>query len=142
MKIKKATKKDYKEIFELLRHLWPKERLVEKKLQGIFNQQLKEGKIFLLAEDKGIALGFISLSIRLDIQNNGKIGQIDELVVNKIYRDKGVGRKLISRVSKEAKKKGCIELHLYSNKKRKKSHRFYRDLGFKNTAHLFWRKVR
>lgn len=142
MKIYRASNKDFEEVFQLLEQLWPKEGLVKAKIRKLYRSQLKSGKIFLLAKKDKDVIGLISLSIKLDIQNQGKVGQIEELIVDESNRGNGVGKKLIEEIDRIAKKKGCLELDLSSNKKRKKAHKFYRKLGFKDTAYLFWRETK
>jgi len=142
MKIRKGAKKDFNGIFELVQGLWPKEKLGKRETRKIFIQQLKSGKVFIVAEEGSNFLGVVSLSVKLDIQNSGKMGWIDELVVREENKGRGVGRKLMESVRREAKKKGCLELYLYSSKKRKGAHKFYRKLGFKDTALFFWKELK
>ena len=142
MKIRKATNEDFEEVYSLLKELWPRRRLNKIKLSGVYKKQLKEGKIFFLCEIKNKIVGMISLNSKLDIENNGKVGLIEEFIVLEDFRGKGLGKSLMNIALKEARKTGCVEVQLYSSFKRKKTHRFYKNLGFKNTAYLFWKEIK
>ncbi len=140
--ISPAKNKDFEGVFYLLdKHLWPKTKINKRKLKEIYVRQLKKKKIFLMAKINSEIVGFISLNIRLDIQIQEKIGQIEELVVKEQQRRLGIGKKLMQAVMKEAKKQKCAEIHLTSNMKRKSAHKFYKKLGFKSTAYLFWKEI-
>jgi ribosomal protein S18 acetylase RimI-like enzyme len=59
---------------------------------------------------------------------------IPELVVSGRYRNKGIGKKLMSSCQKLAKKKKCFRIRLESGNQRKAAQRFYRKIGFDNVA--------
>lgn len=141
MKIRKANSKDFPVITFLIKELWKHRRLNKSKLQTIYNKHLKSGKLFFLHIEDGEPNGLITLNTKLDIENLGKVGLIEEFVVSEKYRGKGIGKKLMNHALKEAKKLGCVEVQLYSNLKRKSAHKFYKKSGFKNTAYLFWKSL-
>lgn len=140
--IRKAKKEDFEGIFGLIRELWPSEKFNESKLRKVYINQLDNGKIFLIAKKKGDAIGFISLCVKYDLQNQGKIGNVDEFVVGKTFRKKGVGKILLKEINKVAKKSGCLELQLNSSKKRKEAHAFYIGNRFNKSGFFFWRAVK
>lgn len=56
--------------------------------------------------------------------------EIGGLVVDKNYRRKGIGRKLMESIEDWATEKGCNKVSLRSGSSRKKAHKFYKDIGF------------
>lgn len=66
----------------------------------------------LLAEREGKVIGFISFMIRKTIIHSGLCGLIDELVVSKRHRRKGVGKELIDAAIEECKKLRCCEVEV------------------------------
>jgi len=62
---------------------------------------------------------------------------IPELVVSKDMRNSGIGKKLIQHCMILAKKKDCYRIRLESGNQRKESHKFYKNLGFEQSALSF-----
>ena len=60
-----------------------------------------------------------------------KRGLLEDLVVDRKYRGKGIATKLISEAISEARKDGALYLYFSSNPKRVAANRLYRHLGFK-----------
>ena len=71
-------------------------------------------KYYLLVyEIDGQIIGEVMLLIRLNLSHGGKsVGYIENLVVDKAYRGKGVGRKLMETASEKAKLSQCYKLIL------------------------------
>ena len=98
-------------------------------------------QIVLVAKKSKKVVGYCSLNIRLNMREQGLIGVLTELIVDKDVRGQGLGKKLMKEMVKQTKKKKCREIQLSSTFPRKKAHKFYQGLGFKNTAYLFWKKI-
>ena len=60
-----------------------------------------------------------------------KKGWIEDLVVDKDYRNKGIGTKLIKHAVKNAKALGVSSLNFTSSPQREDANRLYHKLGFK-----------
>lgn len=71
------------------------------------------------------------------------ITEIGGLVVDKIYRSKGVGKNLMKKVEYWGKQKDCTIISLRSNEKRKEAHEFYQKIGYENvkTQYTFRKKL-
>jgi len=139
--IQKATPKDFNKVFVLLQQLWPHEKFSKPKVRKIYLDDLKsKNSIQLVLENKGI-IGYSSVQFRNDIQSQGKIGYLSELILDESHRGKGLGKKLLLETMKQAKKHGCLELQFPSTFKRKKAHKFYESLGYKKTAYFFWKEL-
>lgn len=59
---------------------------------------------------------------------------IPELIVTKNYRNQGIGKKMIQACIKLARDKKCHRIRLESGNQRKKSHIFYKNLGFSQSC--------
>jgi aminoglycoside 6'-N-acetyltransferase I len=131
MKIRKATKKDLKEIANIhlietakkpYQQLWT-EKTASEKIRELFRYQ----DIFIPVEGKNI-LGFISIKISLG--SKGKSALIDELWLKEEWQGKGIGKKLIRFIESYYKKENVRTICLVSDK-RSKAFGFYKKLKFK-----------
>lgn len=91
----------------------------------------------LLAEREGKVIGFISFMTRKTIIHSGLCGLIDELVVSKRYRRKGVGKELIDAAIKECKKLRCCEVEVSTEFTNVNAREFYKHCGFEETGVIF-----
>ena len=138
----KPTLRDFDDVFELLKQLFFYEKLSKKKTEQIFKRDLrsKESMQFVLRIDKKI-VGYAAISFREDIQSQGRIGYLSDLIIDKDFRGKGYGTLLLKQVMKRAKSDKCREIHFPSTFKRKKAHKYYESLGFHKTAYFFWKEL-
>ncbi len=130
MKIRKAAKKDFKEIFKLMNVEYLKhynEKWVEKNALKTINYYSKIGKIFVAEIDRKV-IGFVI--IREEYYNEGKRLMIEELVVNGEYQGKGIGKKLMNYIEAYCKKKGILSIWLITNKKAA-AFKFYKRIEYK-----------
>ena len=76
--------------------------------------QSQNGYIYVLVDiEKDKIVGSITLLIEYKlIRNCGKVGHIEDVVVDKNYRGKGLGKKLIEHAKFEAKDRGCYKIIL------------------------------
>lgn len=92
---------------------------------------------YLIARTKNAIVGFISLSIKNSMWQEGNIGHVDELMVDKNFRKMGVGLLLLESITIIAKDNDCKLLELDSAFHRKEAHIFYEKNGFENRAFIF-----
>ena len=86
-------------------------------------------------------IGFASLAVKESLWDVGNLGHINELVVDKFYRNKGIGKKLLQEIIKIAREKSCARVELDSAFRRKKAHKFYELQGFEKCNFLFSKKI-
>jgi len=137
--IVKARPKDFKGVFILLEQLFLNEKLSKFKTKNIFIEDLtsKDSMELLLKENDEI-IGYASVKFRNDIQSQGRIGYLSELIIDRANRGKGLGTKFLKEIMRMSKNKGCKEIQFPSTFKRKKAHKFYESIGFHKTAYFFW----
>lgn len=139
--IKKAIDKDIPFILELLYELdRPKPindkeiKVFENKIMGYFSDPQKT---IVLAKQDSKIIGLTSI-IFLSRLNRTKLEMyIPELIVTKQLRNFGIGKKLIKYCIDLAKKKDCYRIRLESGNQRKESHKFYKSIGFEQSALTF-----
>lgn len=61
---------------------------------------------------------------------SGYKGWVEDVVVDKAYRGRGIGRKLMEKLVDEGRKKGLSEILLFSADKRIEAISLYKSLGF------------
>ena len=91
----------------------------------------------LVAEIKGVVVGFVNLTVRKTILHRGLSGLIDELIVAKGCRGKGIGRQLLSSAIEKSRKLGCCEVEVSTEKANIKAREFYRQCGFAERGVFF-----
>jgi N-acetylglutamate synthase-like GNAT family acetyltransferase len=90
---------------------------------------------FLVAEKDGRVAGTLFLQIIPNLSHNARPWAIIEnMVVDKANRRRGIGRLLVEYAFSHCRGAGCYKVQLLSNNKRLEAHQFYRSLGFEDSA--------
>ncbi len=126
--------------------MWPQH---EKDLKGIFRGIVKSPKqvSFICHSDKRKAVGFANFSIRTDYvegASSSPVGYLEGIFVQEKFRKKGVARMLLQEGEKWALKKGCVEMGSDTGLSNRRSQKFHKALGFRESAKLvaFIKKIR
>ena len=70
-----------------------------------------------------------------------KKGWLEDLVVDKAYRNKGIATKLFQHAIEAAKSEGVLSLNFTSRPEREVANKFYHSLGFeKRNTNVYWIK--
>lgn len=137
LKIRQARKDDLPEILSLLEGLSGTKSNQEKGLK-IFNKLLKSGSYFLfVAASDNKVVGTASILLAPSLQHGKVWGLIDNVVVPKDFRRKGIGSKLTRFLINFAKEKDCYKIILSSRFTRRGVHQFWQKLGFKKHGFAF-----
>lgn len=89
------------------------------------------GNMLMVAELEGAVVGAFHLHVLQYVANRGgRIGQIENVIVEPLLRSRGVGEAMMRWAIEESRRQGCFRVQLTSNKVRKRAHRFYERLGF------------
>ena len=106
----------------------------------------KLAKIYLNDSDKQILVlelndieivGMVSIMMLPRLNRVNYEMYIPELIVSKKYQRQGLGKKLIAACISRAKEKKVHRIRLESANRRKESHQFYKNLGFKQSSLSF-----
>ena len=84
----------------------------------------------LLAKLDNDVVGFVNLTTRTTILHNAPSGLIDELVVAKASRGRGIGKVLIEAATKKCRDLGCCEVEVSTETTNEKARAFYKSCGF------------
>lgn len=115
-------------------------------LETSFSEEIQSSElenkdiIYLIAENKGIPIGFVKLKQNSTIEgiSNGKPIEIERIYTLKEYIGKGIGAELIKKSIQEAKERGFDYLWLGVWEKNPRAIRFYEKWGFKKVGgHTF-----
>jgi len=107
--------------------------MVEKDAEKIFEKiNSNPDHIIAVALTEGKVVGAVTLLIETKfIHGGGKVGHIEDVVVNKEYQRKGIGEKIVMYLVRYAKEQGCYKTILDCSSDLKP---FYEKIGFKQNA--------
>jgi len=134
MKIRKATKKDFKEISEILIKESSKKPYNEKYTVKIALKEtinLSKNELYVATNEKEV-IGFIASNITSDDKKKAYIG---ELWLKPNYQKKGIGKILVKFIEDKYKKKGIKIIRLVA-KRNAGAFRFYKKLKYKEHKEL------
>lgn len=126
--IRKASESDFQNLHVLTKSLGYTVDL------GRFTTQLQQllkdndHQIYVAVAD-GKLVGYIHCMLATRLTSLPFV-EIVALVVSPDNQNKGIGTKLVSKVSEWAKKMECTKLRVRCNTKRENAHQFYNNLGF------------
>jgi ribosomal protein S18 acetylase RimI-like enzyme len=92
------------------------------------------GSRVLLAEEEGRTIGLLSYAVRPDLYHAANSGLIEELVVLRSDRGRGVGSALLSEVLRRLAAAGCVEVSVTTMPDNETALRFYRSHGLVEEA--------
>ncbi len=91
----------------------------------------QEGNDVIVAVDDGAVVGCLQLTLIAGLSRLGmKRAQIEGVRMDRRYRGKGVGEKLVAHAIALATRNGCGLVQLTTDRARPDAHRFYEMLGF------------
>lgn len=138
MKIRKATKKDVKEIAKIFQIESSKKPYCQEwGLKGAnkkIDDMLKYGTVYIAILDKKV-VGFITIA-----GEEKKDAYVDEFWISEFYQRRGIGRLLLEFAEKQSLKKGVKSFTVMANRKAG-AFKFYKKLKYKpNNEDVFLTK--
>ena len=109
-------------------------KLIAENCQNILSENNSH---ILVAEIGGVVVGFVNFTTRKTILHRGLSGLIDEIIVAKSYRGKGLGKQLLSSAIEKSRQLGCCEVEVSTEKTNIRAREFYRQCGFTERGLLF-----
>ena len=132
--VRKLQKEDlWNGFLQILDSLRQASNIDKKTAEKIFDKiNSNPDYIVAVAIIEGKIVGSTTLLIETKfIHNGGKVGHIEDVVVDKKYQRKGIGEKIIIYLLRYAKDQGCYKTILDCTDEVKP---FYEKLGFKHNA--------
>ena len=143
IEIREATSRDFNEITSLYEQLLGKsatDESISMRLDEI--REEKNNYIFVTLLDEKI-VGTVQCTICPSVAFCGKPHMVlDYFIVDKQYRHMGIGTHLVHYIKSVAKQNNVSDIYLVSSKHLKKSHKFYRKIGFNNPVKGFRMLIR
>jgi len=93
--------------------------------------------IYLVAEENGSVVGYLSCHVQSLLHHGGRVGEIQEMFVSNKKRSHGIGKLLLNRLRVLAAEMDLVQLEVTSNKDRLMAHKFYARQDFKLTHKKF-----
>lgn len=132
--VRKLQKEDlWNGFLQTLDSLRQASNIDKKTVEKIFDKiNSNPDHIVAVAIIEGKIVGSTTLLIETKfIHNGGKVGHIEDVVVDKKYQRKGIGEKIVMYLLRYAKDQGCYKTILDCTDEVKP---FYEKLGFKHNA--------
>lgn len=154
MKIRKATRKDLRELMNLQMEL---EEFIKKKFapelsldkikrvaESDFKKNLGKSRnwFILVAEHEGNMIGFVKAKIKKDEWTRGKYrGLIADVFIKKEWRGKGVTKRLLREAIKIMKERGVRLYEIFSNIDNKRAIKAWKSVGFEESMIMLEKKI-
>ena len=140
--IKKITKQYLPDIIKLFHQLWPDLNLSNNSVEDVLDIYINDSNYEIYCYEEEIQsvktmTGLITVSKRYDFYYSGKIGIIEELIIDEKHRSKGIGKKLVEFIENLLIKNNCKAIELSSNLHRTRAHNFWKKMGYEQSAYLF-----
>lgn len=142
--VRNASEQDIPILLQLLYDLGrpkPKEDDVNTFENLLRNYFTDSDKKILVAELDDQVVAMVSVMFLSRLNQFTMEMYIPELIVLKKYQNHGIGKKLIYACVDLAQEKKCHRIRLESGNQRKDSHKFYKHLGFEQSALSFTKNL-
>jgi GNAT superfamily N-acetyltransferase len=138
--VRPATEQDIPSVLELYQELTGERHDLTRYETGPALAEIAAmpGHELVVVEEDGMVVGTMVLLVVPNLSHGAlPWAMVENMVVDRKYRRRGIGRLLVEYAIARARQAGCYKVQLLSNKKRRQAHRFYRSLGFKASAYGF-----
>ena len=99
--------------------------------ERIWEKGGSQGITYFTAIHEDRVVGTLFMAVLGNLTRQGRsIGFVENMIVCREYRRRGIGKKLIQMAKDHGKKNNCYKILLFSNHTRKEAHAFYESCGF------------
>lgn len=141
MIIRKMRIEDVPQLAMLYSQFWNENSCVEKMQKQFKKLQQKDTHILLSAVEENHLIGSIMGIVCEELYGECKpFLVIENMIVDKNIRKKGIGKALISELEKLAKERDCTQIILVTERDRLDACSFYESAGFHPTANKGYKK--
>ena len=131
MLIRELTKEDLPALAGLYRQFWNESSDLDKMATAFQKIQLERNHILLCAEEGNVLLGSVMGVVCAELYGDCRpFLVIENMIVNRSARRKGVGRALLSTLEQQARLRDCTQMILVTEKDRLDACAFYESYGF------------
>lgn len=137
MEIRKIDLHDLDEVFEILNELY-ENKIKYDIFSKIYKEKLNDkNAYYIVAIEDNKIVGVLISEITHQLHRARKSSFIEDLVVKREYRNRGIGRLLIDDAINYAKQINCEVIELTCYMENEKAHRFYERSGFQKHSYKF-----
>ncbi|HEY1045314.1 MAG TPA: GNAT family N-acetyltransferase [Bacteroidia bacterium] len=141
IQLRKSNDLDAKQVHKLI-CLLENENLDLEMFTQMFSGNVRDPRnIYLVAEENGLIVGFISCHSQVLLHHLDIVYEIQEMFVDEHFRGKGLGRQLLENLQNEIQLRKGKYLEVSSNKLRDQAHEFYQLAGFNRTHYKFTKNL-
>lgn len=145
LEIRNAEKKDIPACIRLLQDLFKIEADFtpdpEKQIQGLELLLKQNSKsIFLVGIINNKVIGMVTMQFVISSAEGGYSGLLEDMIINKNYRGKGYGKKLLQAITEKAFQQGVKRIQLLADKNNHKALDFYHNQNWQSTSLIILRK--
>ncbi len=144
--IRIANTGDLPELVGLLNELFtqdiefePDYAVQERGLQKIIGNH-EVGDILVLVID-GKIIGMVSLLYSISTALGGRVAILEDMIISKDYRSRGLGKELLGKAIVFSKQQNCLRLTLLTDFDNDVAIKFYKGFGFSKSAMIPMRLV-
>lgn len=132
---------DIPQLEQLYRQFWGEKSCIETMEKQFNKLQKKDCYIFIGAIENTKLIGSVMGVICEELYGDCKpFLVLENMIVDKSYRNKGIGKALISELEKIANKRGCSQVILVTERNRVDAIKFYESAGYSSQTHLGFKK--
>ncbi len=84
----------------------------------------------LVARAGGIPVGMACLLYTVSTARGGKVALLEDVIVSREYRSRGIGKRLLEGAIEHARTTGCLRISLLTDEHNTDAQRLYARLGF------------
>jgi GNAT superfamily N-acetyltransferase len=99
-------------------------------------------RCLLVAETEGRVIAMASVQVLISTAEGGLAGLVEDVVVHRRHRGRGVGRQLMAAISAWADRHGLTRLQLLADRNNRPALGFYARLGWRQTQLICLRRSR
>ena len=139
--IRPAENKDLDQVFKFINKL-ENEKFDYNTFKVIYENNIENSEYaYFVATCNEAVIGFAGFHTQNLLHHCGRVGEIQELYVDNDYRNKGIGKMLITQIERIANIKDLKSIEVTSNKARTENIEVYENLGFKLTHNKFTKQL-
>lgn len=98
------------------------------------------GDILVLTDNNKI-IGMVSILYSISTALGGKVGLLEDMIIDKNYRGKGLGTQLLNAAIEYSRENGCLRLTLLTDFNNETAIKFYKQSGFNKSEMIPMRLI-
>jgi GNAT superfamily N-acetyltransferase len=97
--------------------------------------------VIMVAEAAGIVVGMATVQTLVSTAEGGRVGLVEDVIVDREHRGKGIGARLLDAVEEWSRRKGLKRLQLLADRENSSALDFYGRNGWKTTNLIAYRRL-